>query len=506
LTKFVGAIPAADRVGLSLLRSALVSGVALSFLAVLTSSTEAYPYRMRYYAPGSWQVSPMRHHHRIAHSRRDNVAEPKKDVGFGDMPKGPLQIVVNIGTQKVTLYSNGVRVAQGPVSTGQPGHSTPMGVFSVIEKDRYHHSNIYSGAPMPFMQRITWSGVALHEGVLPGYPASHGCIRTSHDFAQRLWPLTKLGVRFVVARSEVVPVAFEHSKLFAPMQKPKEPQIAMNMTNGSGGQQVKLAQAETSAGERSVDSAVDVSPAVSMPQVDSAKAIESAPAVQANDESRTGTVEPLPGGESPVALPAADLRKSVEPPGAGEKTTEITPPATAEPVNGDEFVKPAPTIEAPKPAAPPRTKAADQPAKRSGQVAVFVSRKEKKIFVRQGMVPLFDMPITIEDPDQPLGTHVFTFLSGTDEAPRWNLMTIPTDAGYVSDYPRRRRGKEPPVVETKPLKAASTAAEALDRIQFPKEAAERISELLIPGSSLVVSDDGLGRETGRGTEFIVLTR
>ena len=76
-------------------------------------------------------------------------------VDCDDMPNGPLQLVVSIGTQKVTLFSNGVRVAQGPVSTGVPGHPTPLGVFSVIEKDRYHHSNIYSGAPMPYMQRIT---------------------------------------------------------------------------------------------------------------------------------------------------------------------------------------------------------------------------------------------------------------------------------------------------------------------------------------------------------------
>ena len=104
----------------------------------------------------------------------------RQDAAFGEMPKGPLQIVVSIDNQKVTLFSNGVRVAQGPVSTGVPGHPTPTGVFSIIEKDRYHRSNLYSNAPMPYMQRITWSGVALHEGVLPGYPASHGCIRMSH--------------------------------------------------------------------------------------------------------------------------------------------------------------------------------------------------------------------------------------------------------------------------------------------------------------------------------------
>src|SRR5207244_11398823 len=162
-------------------------------------------------------------------------SDSKKQTGFGDMPKGPLQLVVSIGTQKVTLFSNGVRVAQGPISTGVPGHPTPLGVFSVIEKDRYHHSNIYSGAPMPYMQRITWSGVALHEGVLPGHPASHGCIRMSHDFAKKLWPITKLGVRVVVSREELAPADFAHPNLFVPKPKPAEPQLAMKaMPQGAG--------------------------------------------------------------------------------------------------------------------------------------------------------------------------------------------------------------------------------------------------------------------------------
>ena len=100
-----------------------------------------------------------------------------------------------------------------PVSTGMPGHPTPMGVFSVIQKDRYHHSTIYSGAPMPFMQRITWGGVALHAGYLPGYPASHGCIRMPEAFAIKMWGWTKMGARVIVSPGELTPVSFEHPML-----------------------------------------------------------------------------------------------------------------------------------------------------------------------------------------------------------------------------------------------------------------------------------------------------
>ena len=171
------------------MRLVLISGAASSLLA--SSGLPADAAAGMFYSTGGWFTGGMNvpvRKHRATRVKREK-SEPKKEAGFGEMPKGPLQLVVSISTQKVTLFSNGVRVAQGPVSTGVPGHPTPRGVFSVIEKDRYHHSNIYSGAPMPYMQRITWSGVALHEGVLPGHPASHGCIRMSHDFAKKLWPI-----------------------------------------------------------------------------------------------------------------------------------------------------------------------------------------------------------------------------------------------------------------------------------------------------------------------------
>jgi lipoprotein-anchoring transpeptidase ErfK/SrfK len=455
-----------DVCGLATLRTALVSGVAASLLAGLASSADAAPRRSFFFSPYGWyggyygypSYAPSRRE-RVAPTRRERI-EPTKEASFGEMPKGPLQIVVSIDEQKVTLFSNGVRVAQGPVSTGVPGHPTPTGVFSIIEKDRYHRSNLYSAAPMPYMQRITWSGVALHEGVLPGYPASHGCIRMSQDFAQKLWPITKLGVRVIVARRDLAPVDFAHPKLFVPKPKPSEPQVARNAATDG----------------RSLDPAMVVAEAT--PTDAAREAIKTVPDVM------PAVAEPRPAGAAP---------------------------------GDDNAVKPAPSDDSAKPAAPPFRRV-DQPVKRSGQVAVFVSRKEMKLFVRQGMVPLFDTPVAIDEPDRPLGTHVFTAMDSTADSAgmRWNLMTVATDPSPpVEPQESRRRSREPPWgVVHKPaahkpavaLKPASTASQALDRIQMPKEAVDRIGELLIAGSSLVISDEGLGRETGRHTEFIVVTR
>jgi hypothetical protein len=202
-----------------------------------------------------------------------------------------------------------------------------------------------------------------------------------------------------------------------------------------------------------------------------------------------------------AAQPTAKLTKATD-----RVLNDAAPDAIKAAAVSSEAVRPTPTIDPPKPLVPPY-KATDQPGKPAGQVAVFVSRKEKKVFVRQGFVPLFDLPVAIDDPDQPLGTHVFTAMEVTEDGTgmRWNLMTVPTDLSVsVEQRDRRRRFKDPsPIVHGKP---PSTAAQALDRIHLPQEAVERIGEVLVPGSSLVVSDEGLGRETGRGTEFIVLTR
>lgn len=114
-------------------------------------------------------------------------------------PAGPMLLIVNVRTQRATLYRNGVPIGATTVSTGRPGFETPTGVFTILQKHVEHYSTKYDNAPMPYMQRLTWRGVALHAGQLPGYPASHGCIRLPRGFARLLYDSTKVGMTVVVA-------------------------------------------------------------------------------------------------------------------------------------------------------------------------------------------------------------------------------------------------------------------------------------------------------------------
>jgi len=120
-------------------------------------------------------------------------------------PSGPVLLIVNVATQRAILYRNGLPIAISTASTGRPGYRTPTGVFTVLQRHVEHYSNIYDNAPMPYMQRLTWGGVALHAGNLPGYPASHGCIRLPHEFARLLYGVTHLGMTVIVTDSAAVP-------------------------------------------------------------------------------------------------------------------------------------------------------------------------------------------------------------------------------------------------------------------------------------------------------------
>src|SRR4029077_4391660 len=168
-------------------------------------------YRPHYRSWGWDDYEPYRQRRHRAHKGYELEQKAKPQ----EVAKGPLQIIVSIADQRISVYDDGTLIARSSVSTGVQGHPTPVGLFSVIGKELWHRSNIYSAAPMPYMQRITWSGIALHAGVLPGHPASHGCIRLAKDFAIRLWHLTKRGTRVIIAPNNVDPVRIASPPLFS---------------------------------------------------------------------------------------------------------------------------------------------------------------------------------------------------------------------------------------------------------------------------------------------------
>lgn len=125
-------------------------------------------------------------------------------------PDGPVAVIVSLDEQLAHVYRNGVRIAVSTCSTGKPGHATPTGVFVVLQKDRDHRSSTYNNAPMPNMNRLTWDGIALHAGNLPGYPASHGCVRLPMEFSARLFEITHLGTPIIIADSHHSPEEVVH--------------------------------------------------------------------------------------------------------------------------------------------------------------------------------------------------------------------------------------------------------------------------------------------------------
>ena len=150
----------------------------------------------------------------------NKYAEQLQNGEFNWFPErsaaGPVIVIVSIPDQRVHVYRNGIRIAASSCSTGKPGHRTPTGVFKILQKDKFHRSSTYSNAPMPNMNRLTWSGIALHAGNLPGYPASHGCVRLPFGFAEKLFDKTRIGMRVIISPLDAAPVEISHPALLAP--------------------------------------------------------------------------------------------------------------------------------------------------------------------------------------------------------------------------------------------------------------------------------------------------
>jgi hypothetical protein len=431
---------------------------AIALLASLAVTTAASPTAAAYWYDGwygGW------HKHESAHkSHEPKAADRAGKEPFSDIPKGPQQIFISINQEKMRLYSNGLHAADTSIATGVSGHPTPLGVFSIIQKQLFHRSNIYSNAPMPYMQRITWSGIAMHEGPNIGHPASHGCIRMPHDFAVRLYRLTKLNTRVIIARSELQPVEFADPHLFVHKEKP--PEIATPAVNGAEAVTAKPTELAVHA---------------SAPLI---------PPVQSD--------VPTPPAAAPVV-------------GADEKTESAAHPAD-----------PAVPAAAGAPTLAQLAGLVKLAAAKKTPISIFISRKRQRLYIRQDFEALFDTPVVIAQPEAPLGTHVFTALEFTDTERtmlRWNVVSLPGEppkrARYVEQpkhYDRHGRSLRREVEDERtadPL-PSQTPAQVLARIEIPPEVSEAISQIIVPGSALIVSDQGLGDETGEGTDFIVVTR
>ncbi|GAB1594903.1 L,D-transpeptidase family protein [Lysobacter claricitrinus] len=177
-----------------------------------------------------------------------------------DAATGPITIVVSLPAQMVHVYRGDVRIARSTISSGRPGYDTPAGVYEILEKDRMHHSNKYDNAPMPFMQRLTWDGVALHAGHIPGYPASHGCVRLPMAFAEQLFKITERGGRVIVADA----TNFSDAVLYPGARVPVDPWTGAEI-NAGGGTVASTGAIEAPAPTPTTATSADTAPAMTTP-------------------------------------------------------------------------------------------------------------------------------------------------------------------------------------------------------------------------------------------------
>jgi hypothetical protein len=557
-----------------------IAALAAAGIVCAASPTEAAPsvFWPDYYEPyPAPRIAPPR----MRKSIKKRIPANEDVAKDARKPQGPLIIAISIEKQTLKIYDANGYFAETPISTGMRGHSTPMGVFSVIQKHKYHQSNIYSGAPMPYMQRITWSGVAMHAGVLPGYPASHGCIRMPMNFAVKMWGWTRMGARVVITPGELTPESFSHPLLATQKTAPlaaAQPNVEVTVTAKSDKAALVAPAVASPYSEASLElkstvghdlarpaggtHTADASSALSPPRspvtiIDAP--VASNPVIKADAAGAVEAPETkIQAAETAAAESSAStdqVAKSEVPAGDSEKAEDAKPEAAkvepadvatvkAETVNADapktidkEIDKPeqqtseqvkaaadaAATPDAKKDQArpsDPEKAAVPKPEptlatapKRSGQIAVFVSKKDGKLYVRQNFAPLFDAPVTIAPGDRPLGTHVFTAQTDRDDANllHWSVVSMPAVARYAArqddDERAARRRKTTGAIEVKTAPLPDSAAEALDRLSIPADAMARINEALSTGGSIIVSDQGInGGETGEGTDFIIPLR
>jgi hypothetical protein len=392
----------------------------------------------------------------------------------------PIMAIVSIKSQKVTFYDADGWILRAPVSTGTTGRETPAGVFALIEKDKDHHSSMYDDAWMPNMQRITWNGIALHGGPLPGYAASHGCVRMPYDFAEKLFDKTRIGMRVIISPIDAEPLEFFHPALFMP----KADAIA-----AAPGRAETLAR-EAAEAARSADEAKKAAATAAREVASVSASLRKLEQLKRRADAELAFADKaLAAGKTDEAKARAEDLKQKAAAKAAELATQL------DTAKADATSKPAAAAAAKDAAKVAQTKKADtaraaNDAKLALEpVSVYISRATQKLYVRRdthkpapdGGGEVFDatieVPVTIRNPDKPIGTHVFTAMAPNEAGLRWSAVTIDD---------------------------ADDAKDALDRVTIPQDVLDRIAPTAVPRSSIVISDEPLSKETNYRTEFVAV--
>lgn len=461
---------------------------------------------------------------------------------------GPMLAVVSLGSQRIWVHDSSGLIAHSAVSTGKAGHSTPTGVFSVVQKKRFHRSNIYSDAPMPYMQRITWSGIALHAGVVPGHPASHGCIRLPSRFAVELWGMTRVGARVVIALDDAPVRDMEHDRLPVPAMKPplRDPDPSAQ-ARADAGQSDDAPAGIVEVANVGPSDAASPAPATLLNPLDRAKAArrraiadaastaKAAKAAAATSAARATDANVAIAGLRTAELALANARArrdaaagamdAASAINAIERARDLLIQAEGRVADAEKAAEQARAVEAQKtPEAVAAAKAAwsaedaraDAAAalkateRNTEPISIFVSRRTGRVYVRQAWAPIHEAPVTFIESELPLGTHTYLAMASDDRGQnlRWISVSLPPSRPAQP----RPGARQDPQARPVSLSAApamhrpETAAGALERFKLAEETRTFIEDRLWAGASLIVSDEGLSPETGATTDFIVTTR
>jgi hypothetical protein len=392
----------------------------------------------------------------------------------------PIMAIVSIKSQQVTFYDADGWILRAPVSTGTTGRETPAGIFAVLEKDKDHRSTMYDDAWMPNMQRITWNGVALHGGPLPGYAASHGCVRMPFGFAEKLFDKTRIGMRVIISPNDAEPVEFTHPALFVPNKEAIA--AAPAKAEALAREAVEAAKVADEAKKAAAKAPRETAAlAASLRKLEGLKAradaelaaADKALAFARTDEAGARAEE----RKQKAAARAADLGTQLDTAKADAKP-KLDAAAAAK-----DAVKAAQTRKA------DTAKLAHEASLALEPVSIYISRATQKLYVRRnthkpapdGGGEVFDfsieVPVTIRNPEKRIGTHVFTAVARSDAGLRWTAVTI---------------------------EDADGAKDALDRITIPQDLLDRIAPTALPRSSIVISDEPLSAETNYRTEFVAV--